>query len=52
MVKDWRSHISCKNSWFGKEKNSWLWPKMLLTNQIAVYFDHQILWKESIDNLD
>ena len=52
MVKDWRSQISCKNLGLGKKKNSWLWPKMLLTHQIAVCFDHQIVWKESIDNLD
>ena len=28
------------------------WPKMLLANQIAVFFDHQFLWKESINILD
>ena len=26
--------------------------KMLSTNKIAILFDHQYLWKESIDNLD
>ena len=25
---------------------------MLLTNKIAVFFDHQYLWKESIDTFD
>ena len=25
---------------------------MLLTNQMAVFFDHQYLWKESISRLD
>ena len=25
-----------------------LWPKMLSANLIAVFFDHQYLWKESI----
>ena len=29
-----------------------LWPKMLSVNQIAVFFDHRYLWKESIDTLD
>ena len=29
-----------------------LWLKMLSTNQIAVFFDHQYLWKESINILD
>ena len=26
-----------------------LWPKMLSANQIAVLFDHEYLWKESIN---
>ena len=29
-----------------------LWPEMLSINQIAVFFDHQYLWKESINLLD
>ena len=29
-----------------------VWLKMLLTNKIAVFFDHQYLWKESIDTFD
>ena len=28
------------------------WPKLFLANQIAVFFDHQFLWKESINILD
>ena len=28
------------------------WPKRLSTNQVAVFFDHQDLWKESIGTLD
>ena len=28
------------------------WPKIFSTNQVAVFFDHQYLWKESIDTLD
>ena len=30
---------------------SW-WPKMLSASQIAVFFDHQYLWKESSDVLN
>ena len=33
---------------FGSSK----WPKMLSANQVAVFFDHQYLWKESIDPTD
>ena len=29
-----------------------LWPRVLSANQIAVFFDHQCLLKESIDLLD
>ena len=29
-----------------------LWPQMLSTNQVAVFFDHQNIWKESIDTFD
>ena len=29
-----------------------LWPKMLSINQIAVFFGHQYLWKESTDTTD
>ena len=29
-----------------------LWLKILSANQITVFFDHQYLWKESIDILD
>ena len=28
-----------------------LWPKMLSTNQTSVFFDHQYLWKKSINIL-
>ena len=28
------------------------WPKMLSANQIAVFFDHQYLWKKLIGFLD
>ena len=36
----------------GKDQVSQLWPKMLSSNQNAVFFDHQYLSKESIDTLD
>ena len=29
-----------------------LWPKMLSTNQISAFSDHQYFWKESIEGLD
>ena len=29
-----------------------LCPKMLSTNQIAIFFDHQYPWKESVDIID
>ena len=37
---------------FGKNLVVQLWCKTLPTNQIAVFFDHQYLWKYSIDTLD
>ena len=36
----------------GKNLVLQLWAKMLSTNQVAVLFDHQYLWKESIDTFD
>ena len=36
----------------GKDQVSQLWPKMLSSSQIAIFFDHQYLSKESIDTLD
>ena len=29
-----------------------LWPNMFSNNQIAVFFDHQFFWNESISLLD
>ena len=29
-----------------------IWPKVLSTNQIAAFFDHQCLWKKSVDIFD
>ena len=37
---------------FGKNLVVQLWCKTLPTNQNAVFFDHQYLWKYSIDTLD
>ena len=28
------------------------WPKMFSANQIPVFFNHQYVWKESVDPLD
>ena len=35
----------------GKNLVLQLWPKMLLTNHTAGFFDREYLWKESIDVL-
>ena len=42
----------CKNCMSGENLVVKLWPKMLSTNQIAVFFDFQCLWKERISLLD
>ena len=36
----------------GKNLVIQLWSKMPSTNQIAEFFDHEYLWKESFDILD
>ena len=36
----------------GKNLVLQLWPKMLSTNQIAVFFEHQFIRKELINLLD
>ena len=37
---------------FGKNVFLQLWSKMFSTNLIALFFDHQHLWKESIHTFD
>ena len=41
-----------KTAYLGKSGSYPLWHKMLSTNRIAVLFDHQYLWMESIDTFD
>ena len=43
---------SAKNPMSRKNLVFQLWPSMLSVNQIAVFFDHQYVWKGSIDLLD
>ena len=41
-----------KTACLGKSGSYPLWHKMLSTSRIAVLFDHQYLWMESIDTFD
>ena len=45
-------HDSVKTACLKKNLVLQLWLKMISTSQIAVFFDHQYLWKESIDLLN
>ena len=50
MVHDSVLYDSEKSTCLGKNW-SFSWPKIISTNQIAVFFGHQYLWKKSIDLL-